>query len=261
LSPESRSLLRPERRASRRDAQPAANPDALEVRLGLLNGFEVVSDAGDAQFPLGAQRVVAFIALHDRPLLRGYVAGSLWLDSTEERAAANLRSALWRIHRIEPRLIDASGATLRLGSVVSVDLRQMEAAAHALLRSDCDVESEVSRLAYDLLPDWYDDWVLFERERFRQLRLRALETLCDRLTQARRLAEALEVGLLSVAGEPLRESAHRAVMRVYLADGNPGEAIRQYRLCERLFREQLGIRPSAQMQDILRDLDDAETLR
>ena len=251
MSPESRSLLRPERRASHHDAASAQGVLAREVRLRLLNGFDLLSDAGRTELPLGAQRVVAFVALHDRPLLRGYVAGSLWLDSTEERAAANLRSALWRIHRIEPRLIDASGRSLRLCSDVSVDLRVMEATAHALLRGDSDVEPDILRLAADLLPDWYEDWVIFERERFRQLRIRALEMLCDRLTQAGRLAEALEVGLLAVAGEPLRDSAHRALMRVHLADGNPGEAIRQYRLCERLFDEQLGIRPSALMENLL----------
>jgi DNA-binding SARP family transcriptional activator len=252
VSPKSRSLLRPERRASRLEEMRAERLDACdEVRLSLLNGFALLGDPGRKQLPLGAQRVVVFIALHERPLLRGYVAGSLWLDSTEERAAANLRSALWRIHRIEPRLIDTSGHTLQLGREVSVDLREMEATAHALLRDDPGVEPEVSRLTGDVLPDWYDDWVIFERERFRQLRLRALEALCDRLTRAGRLAEALEVGLRCVAGEPLRESAHRAVMRVYLADGNPGQAIRQYQLCERVFGEQLGIRPSSQIQNLL----------
>lgn len=252
MSSKPRSLLRPERGTPRREETRARRGDACnEVRLCLLDGFEITGDSGRAELQPGPQRVVTFVALHDRPLLRDYVAGALWLDSTEERAAANLRSALWRIHRVEPRLIDASGHSLRLGAEVSVDLREMEALAHALLRDDGPVEADVRGLSCDLLPDAYDDWVNFERERFRQLRLRALEALCDRLTRAGRLADALEVGLRCIAGEPLRESAHRAVMRVYLADGNPGDAIRQYQLCERLFAEQLGIRPSAQMEELL----------
>lgn len=229
----------------------SASAGPLEIEVCLLDGFELVAGSNHAQLPHGAQRVVAFIALHDRPLLRSYVAGSLWLDSGEARAAANLRSALWRIHRVEPRLIDASGSSLRLGSEVSVDVRQMEAAARALLQGEPDTDLELAQLAGDLLPDWYDDWVLFERECFRQLRLRALEALCERLMRAGRLAEALEIGLQCVAGEPLRESAHRAVMRAYLADGNQAEAIRQYRLCERVLGEQLGICPSAQTQELL----------
>lgn len=251
MSPKSRSLLRPEGRASHREPTRTEGADRRGVRLRVLDGFEVVSDAACKELPLGAQRVVVFIALHDRPLRRGYVAGSLWLDSTEERAGGNLRSALWRIHRIEPRLIDTSGQTLRLGSAVSVDLREVEATARALLQDGSDVEDGAARLGSDILPDWYDDWVIFERERFRQLRLRALEALCDRLTRAGRLTEALEVGLRCLAGEPLRESAHRAVMRVYLADGDRGEAVRQYQLCERVFGEQLGIRPSAQTRALL----------
>jgi DNA-binding SARP family transcriptional activator len=103
--------------------------------------------------------------------------------------------------------------------------------------------------------------VLFERERFRQLRLRALDALCERLTRAGRLNEALEAGLLSVAGEPLRESAHRALMRLHLADGNTGEAVRQYRLYERLLREQVGIEPSERIQELVRGLDNRETVR
>ncbi|MGZ4417653.1 MAG: hypothetical protein ACXVRV_05710, partial [Gaiellaceae bacterium] len=89
MSPKSRSLLRPERRASRREETRAGRFDACdEVRLCLIDGFALGGDPGRKQLPLGAQRVVVFIALHERPLLRGYVAGSLWLDSTEERAAA-----------------------------------------------------------------------------------------------------------------------------------------------------------------------------
>jgi DNA-binding SARP family transcriptional activator len=251
MFPESRSLLRPARRTTRRKVARVESGEKLGVRLCLLDGFELMSNGDRPEVPLGVQRLVVFVALHERPLLRGYVAGSLWLDSTEERAAANLRSTLWRIHRIEPRLIDASGRTLRLGAEVSVDMRRTEAMAHALLRGDPDVTLDVASLGRDLLPDWYEDWVLFERERFRSLRLRALEAWCERLTGEGRLDEALEVGLLSVAGEPLRESAHRAVMRVYLADGNPSEAIRQYRLCEHILGEQLGIRPSAQMDELL----------
>lgn len=224
-----------------------------DLQLRLLGGFELVADGSAEPLPQGGQRLVAFVALHERPLLRGFVAGSLWPDSPEDRAAANLRSTLWRIQRVEPRLINASDRQLRLARDVVVDLREVEAFARAVLHRDAAVtdELDLSRLAGDLLPDWYDDWVLFERERFRHLRLRALEALCDELTRAGRSAHALEAGLMSVAGEPLRESAHRALIRIHLADGNPGEAIRQYRFCERLFRDQLGIEPSERIRELL----------
>ena len=136
---------------------------------------------------------------------------------------------------------------------MAVDLREAEALAHSVLsgREDGDLDIEPSTLSGELLPGWYDDWILFERERFRQLRLRALDTLCDRLTDARRFDAALEAGLAAVAGEPLRESSHRAVIRAHLADGNVAEAVRQYRLCRRLLNDHLGLEPSDQTDGLL----------
>jgi DNA-binding SARP family transcriptional activator len=213
--------------------------------------------------PLSAQRLLAFVALHDRPVQRPYVAGSLWLDSPEQRAYANLRSALWRLHRCGLRLVESFGQRLALDPDVVVDLREAEVLAHrALDGSTADVfDVDVSIFSSDLLPDWYDEWIVLERERYRQLRLRALDTLCERLTRAGRLDAALEVGLAAVAGEPLRESSHRALIRVHLADGNVAEAIRQYRLCRRLLREQLDLEPSDQMAELLRGVHVLETVR
>lgn len=221
------------------------------ARLTLLDAFELAYDGASIAIPMSAQRLLAFLALHPRPLLRPFVAGTLWPDTTEERAHASLRSALWRLHRLCEGLIDVTGPQLRLGATVEVDWRVAETTARRLLEGADAPVPETAALFGELLPDWYEDWVLLERERFRQLRLRALDALCERLTQADRLAEAFEVGLAALAAEPLRESAHRALVRIHLAEGNAAEALRQYRLCRRLLGEQLGVEPSAQMDSLL----------
>jgi len=243
------SPLRPYAGAARRH-----DGASEEVVLHLLAGFGVEVAGAEVSLPGSAQRVVAFVALHERPVLRTYVAGTLWLDSPEARAAGSLRSALWRIHRHTPELVVADGHTLRLGPDVRVDLRDAEVRAHTEL-SGASSGRRPDALTLDLLPDWYDDWVLLERERFRQLRLRALECMCARLTAAGRPDEALEAGLLAVAGEPLRESAHRALVSFHLAEGNAAEALRQFRLCRRLLLEQLGVEPSKLMLDLVAGLD------
>jgi DNA-binding SARP family transcriptional activator len=231
------------------------------VQLRLLGAFEVVVDGIQVALPQGAQRLVAFVALHERPMLREYVGGMLWLDTSDERAAANLRSMLWRIQKQTPGLIDVRGHGLRLEQKVRVDLRVAEQLARRALGHSPgeDYASDPAPFVGDLLPDWYDDWVILERERFRQLRLRALDALCERHMGAGHLGEALEAGLLSLAGEPLRESAHRALVRVHLEEGNAIEALRQYRLCRRLLRENLGIEPTQQMRDLVAGLDEVET--
>lgn len=229
---------------------------APRPRLTLLGGFELLCDGEHVALSTSAQRLLAFVALRERPLQRSYVAGSLWLDSPEERAAASLRSALWRLHSCGIQLVRSEGPQLSLDPGVVVDLREAEQSAHrALDRTNGDLEVDASELSGDLLPDWYDDWVVYERERFHQLRLRALDALCGRLVDAGRLDGALEIGLAAVADDPLRESSHRGVVRVHLADGNIAEAIRQYRLCRRLLNEQLGVEPSERMKELVRDLE------
>jgi DNA-binding SARP family transcriptional activator len=139
---------------------------------------------------------------------------------------------------------------IQLGTDVAVDLTAAIALAQRLLdRSvrcdDDDLSAEArSRLSCDLLPACYDDWVLVECERFHQLRLHALEALCERLTAARRYGEAIDAGLGAVRAEPLRESAHRALINAHLAEGNQAEAGRQYELYRGILRDELGIEPT-----------------
>jgi DNA-binding SARP family transcriptional activator len=224
------------------------------VRLSLLHGFELTS-AGKAVRVSGAgQRLLAFLALNPRPLARSYVAARLWIDSTGERARANLRSTLWRVTQLDLSLIDKAGDCLGLAEHVNVDVREAEARARRLLDSDHhgdDRDAEELTKCGELLPAWYEDWVLIERERERQLLLHALEALCERLTVQRRFGQAIAAGIAAVQGEPLRESAHRALINAYLAEGNLGEAIRQYNVCRRLFRNQLGLEPSAHMVELI----------
>ena len=241
-------------------AAPEAGPRRAQLRL--LNAFELVVGGKPVLLPLSTQRLLVFVALHDYPVQRMYVASSLWLDSPQERAHANLRSTLWRIHRCGLHLVNVTGGRLSLDSRIVLDLRDAEALAHRVIDGTSEIgAADVATLACDLLPDWYDDWVLFERERYRQLRLRALEVACARLTEAGRVDDGLEAGLAAVASEPLRETAHRAVIRAHLAEGNAYEAVRQFQLCRRLLRDHLGIEPSLRTYELVREVALPETLR
>jgi DNA-binding SARP family transcriptional activator len=224
------------------------------ARVGLLQGFELSSKGELVSLPLSAQRVVAFLALHDRPVHRLYVAGTLWLNSTEAKANACLRTALWRLRTPECHVVEATSTHLELAKHVEVDVRETKAAAEQAIGHEVapgDYAAATLYRAGELLPDWYEDWVLVEREHFRQLRLHALEALCADLTAAGRFGEAARAGLAAIKGEPLRESAHRVLIATYLAEGNPGEALRQYRLFRRLLAEQLGLEPSHLMVELM----------
>lgn len=206
------------------------------------------------QVPPRSQRVVAFVALNPRPVQRGWVAGNLWMDSSEVHAAANLRTALWQLAPATRGIMRVTSTHLAVADGVEVDFHDATARAERLIHGTRETdEQDLCRLcrAGDLLPDWYDDWVVVERERFRQLRLGALEVLCEELSARGHYAQASEAGIAAVAADPLRESAHRVLIRAHLAAGNPGEAVRDYRLFCDLLRHHLGLGPSSEIRQLV----------
>jgi DNA-binding SARP family transcriptional activator len=225
----------------------------------LLDGFaldlgsERVAESG--VLPRGVQRLVAHLCLAGRPP-RAAVAGHLWPDVPEDHAYGSLRSTLWRLQRFAPGLVEVCGEALSLATDVRVDVRELSDWAHRVsdprARID-DVAISDPGFGAELLPGWYDDWVLLERERLRQLRLHALETLAARLGAAGRHAAALEAAYAAVQLEPLRESAHRTVVRVHLAEGNVVEAVRAYDAFRALLAQELGVGPTEQMARLVGD--------
>jgi DNA-binding SARP family transcriptional activator len=237
-----------------RVAAPRPGPP---VTVQLLGGFEVRSESGPVPLPMSAQRLVSFLALRERPVLRLYVAGNLWLDSTEDHSAGCLRSALWRLSRPGYAIVETAGNQLRLAQNVEVDVREAGARARRLVSHGGPIEpGDLSTIMVsgDILPDWYEDWVVIERERFRQIRIHALEAMSARLRSDGRYAEAVEAGLAALQAEPLRESAHRAVISAHLAEGNVVEALRQYSTFRRVIRKELGLEPSPAMEQLLQSV-------
>jgi DNA-binding SARP family transcriptional activator len=226
-------------------------------QLRLLDRFELRFRECVIPVTVGPQRLVTFLALHNRLLPRGQVAGMLWPDVPTDRANANLRASIWRMPPTCRPVIESSSRHIQLGVGVTIDLTEAVTLAQRLMDTSkpCD-ESDLSadarsRLTCDLLPACYDDWILVECERFHQLRLHALEAMCERLTAARRYGEAVDAGLSAVCAEPLRESAHRSLIKAHIAEGNWAEARRQYELYRRILRDELGIEPTDGLSRLL----------
>jgi len=230
--------------------------DARGLELCLLGGFELRSDGVTCQVTQAAERLLALLAIRARPMLRLYVAGNLWADSSEQHATGSLRSALWRLGRTGHRLIEADAEHVRLSPDVRVDLHEVTARARRLLSGAPPEDGDFAAIvpAVELLPDHYEDWVLIERERYRQLRMHALEKLCVQLSASGRHGEAIEAGLAVVNEEPLRESAHRVLIGAHLAEGNRCEAIRQFERYRELIGGELGLRPSQEIGTLVSDL-------
>ena len=239
------------------------HPGYLPVRMQLLGEFGVYHSRAPVRVRQCGQRLLAFLGLSHRPVTRSRIAGTLWPDSPATQAAASLRATLSRLPRPGGLSLTIShDAQLALNDHVEVDVWVCEEQIRRLRASSVEGYPEAAEpqpedgvntlLNSDLLPLWEQDWVLVERERHRQARLHALEKLSICLRRAGRHEEALDAALTAVASEPLRESAHRRVIEVHLAEGNPAEALRQYAIYRRVLQEELGLSPSEKIRQLLR---------
>jgi DNA-binding SARP family transcriptional activator len=227
------------------------------VRLRLLPTFQLEVDGGVAHLQAGAQRLLAYLALQDGPVLRANVAGVLWLRSTEEHAHASLRSAIWRLGRVGVPLIAADRAVLELDGPFEVDFRQVVARASHLIADPqhCNVrELDAKTLSLDLLVGWHEDWVVPEQERLRQLRAHALEAVARQLAAEGRFGPAVDAAFAAVRAEPLRETAHRTLIEIHVAEGNPAEAMQHYRQFAALLDRKVGMEPSEPLRRLIAEM-------
>jgi DNA-binding SARP family transcriptional activator len=230
-------------------AAPAVE-DAAVLDVVLLGGFELRLDGAPVPLVPSAERLLALLALHGRPVSRMYVAGTLWPDSAEARSLGNLRSALWRVPAPVREAVRSHGDRLWLAPSVAVDVRAVDAIARRLLEplpaADRASAADDLRtlLCPDLLPDWYEEWVLAEREHLRDQRLSALEALAATALAEGDLDLARPAAQAVVHAEPLRESAQRLLLRAHLAAGNLADVVRLYRGYRRLLHDELGVAPS-----------------
>jgi DNA-binding SARP family transcriptional activator len=216
------------------------------------------ADGSWVAVPPSGQRIIAFLALHDRQL-RARVAAIIWPEVADDRASRRLRSTVWKIQQSVRGLLDLTDGCLGLSAEVSVDVNRFAAVARDAVENrpvELAPNETIALLdSPELLLGWYEDWVVEERERLNMLRVLALEALARRLIESGLLVEGLETAQAAVRWDPTRESAHRAVIEAHLAAGNPASAVHQYNLYCRLLRDEFGIdHPTAQLISMIESM-------
>ncbi|WP_062383322.1 AfsR/SARP family transcriptional regulator [Demequina iriomotensis] len=228
-------------------ASGAAPREAPSIHL--LDGPYVRELGRRLAVPEGSGRLLVYVALRNgRAVTRQRIAGTLWPEVGEDRAAGNLRTALWRLRAAGIHVLAEGGHGLAVAAGVAIDVFDANAWAGRVVsgtarQGDLDL-ARLHPAALDLLPDWYDDWLVLERERLRQWMLHALEELSRELVARGRYCEAIEAAITAIDVDPLRESAQRALIAAHLAEGNVGEARRVYAAFARLLESELGVAPS-----------------
>ncbi|MGH3774138.1 MAG: AfsR/SARP family transcriptional regulator [Pseudonocardiaceae bacterium] len=231
---------------------PARRNRRSGAEVTLLGGFRLAVGGRDVRLPVGAQRLVAVLALRGQ-LSRSRLAGTLWPDTLEHRALASLRTGIWRVNRAAPDLVAITARQMNLDARARVDVRVLVKRSVEIMQGEDFDACTLSTALPDgeLLPDWGDAWLTDERERLHQMRLHLLEKVAERLAGTGQFGLAVEVALSVLRADVLRESAHRTLISIHLAEGNLSQARRAYAACEQLLWRELGVAPSAAMTGLL----------
>ena len=207
-------------------------------RVTVLGPFTLTARGTAVPLGVDARRLVAYLSVHHRPQERAALAADLWPGTAADAAARLLAEAVAAVE--VPGLLDEDGSSLSLAADVEVDLVDAMGLVRALPEIPADDHPDISLLSADILPGWTAPWIAVERERFRQLRLHAVEERSMRLSNAGHHDLAVTLAESAVRAAPSRESARRALIEAHLAQGNIAEAVAQYDDYRELLRSSVG---------------------
>lgn len=209
-------------------------------------------------------RLLCYLILNrGAPQSRERLAALFWSDYSTATSRTYLRNALWRLRQALQTVgscpeqylsADDENVTFLTTGSCSLDIDDFEAAVMRHRDQEPDglsadqaahLEEAVDLYVGDLLDGIYDDWCLYDRERFRLMYMNALARLLAFHEKNGSYEKGLEYGKRILTHDPTRERVHRQLMRLYWLSGNQREAIAQYKLCKQILREELGIPPMA----------------
>jgi SARP family transcriptional regulator, regulator of embCAB operon len=239
---------------------PMGNDDCEHFQLSLLQSWQLCQVSGQGistvHVATRQQRLITALAING-PRPRGYLAGLLWPEKSEPRALESLRVSVHIVSRQIPGLLVNEGAVLSLSQHVGIDLQRLRAGIVELgqVGPNGNAASCVRQLRdAELLPGWYDDWVLFEQARLRQDRLQALLHIASESLGRSDYEVAVQASRAAQELEPLYESAVRLLIEAERQRGNNASALRAYELFQAQLKQDLGLQPSEVLQRLVADL-------
>ena len=220
--------------------------DFKATLFGKFNIEQVGQRVKGTQAPKVQELLSYLLLFRKHPQPRELLSEILWGNQPSAKSRKYLRQTLWRLQsalKMNERssetelLIDNDWIQLTLPANFWLDIAEFEK-IFDLVKGKKAQELGVLDLKFleyaaevykgDLLEGWYQEWCIFERERFQTMHL----MLLDKLVQFCELHQKYEAGLI-YAIEILRqdhayERTHRQLMRLYFMSGNRTQALHQY---------------------------------
>lgn len=245
------------------------------LHLQFLGDFQIVH--GDKPLPgfdaPRLQALLAFLVLHrDAPQSRKHLAFLLWQDSSEQQAHGNLRTLVHRLKKTLPDF-DAYVATdtqtlqWREDAPYTADITEFQALVSKESAPGDDeavtrrLSDAVSLYRGELLPACYDEWLLPERERLRELFVDALARLVALYEAQGEIQSAIGCARRLLQTDPLSEEVYRKLMQLYARVGDRGNVLRVYQTCVAVLERELSAEPSAATRETFERLRHQEVSR
>lgn len=211
------------------------------------------------------QSLLAYLLLHrTAPLAREQLAFLFWPDTSEAQAFTNLRNLLHKLRQALPTpehflLIDSHFVQWQPEAPCTLDVAAFEQAV-AQATTPSALAKAVELYQGELLPSCYDDWILPERERVRQLALDTLERLITLLEARRDYYKAISYSQRLLQLEPLNEALYRRLMSLHAANEDRAGALHVYQQCAVMLKEEFGAEPAPATQELAQRLQHAGAL-
>lgn len=202
---------------------------------------------------------------------RDMLAEELWPDEAPDTLRERFRQTLSMLRReLEPEgvspgsVLVADRSTVRLSpTAFSTDVAEFEAICRAAKEQNPARQIELLQQAAilyqgELLPGFYEDWVLTEREHLAELHRQAMSRLTNAYVAVGQLEAAVEIARKVIASDPLCEDSHCALIRVFTQAGRPADARRQYEEWEHLLRDEMDAEPSAAAKTLMEQVRSGE---
>lgn len=238
------------------------------LHLDLLGDFRMRSESG-ALINLTAKKSQAMLAyLGVKPgqvVSRDKMAGLLWSSTATEQARQSLRQTLSSLRKelaqISPDrklLVEESDFLSLDAALVRVDAAEFERAAagadEAALKWAVELYRGDFMEGFELDEERFDQWVIAERDRLHRAALRVHAQLVELLWGTGDRDGAIATAQQSLRIDPLQESVHRTLMRLYMESGDLVNALQQYDHCARILKRELNVDPDADTRRLFQQI-------
>ncbi|HRK20269.1 MAG TPA: AAA-like domain-containing protein [Fimbriimonadaceae bacterium] len=230
----------------------------MKWQIRMLGRFEVLGTSGRPvafrSRKVGA--LLAFLALHrGRALSSHTLQDLLWPDvdgdrqsQSLRRAIADLRDAFEEDSGRRDLVRTDHGLTSLDDELFESDVVRFETLLSESAAEEFDLHAAEALALYGgpLLASLDDDWVFAYRRQIEEMYCRAVESLCQLLSNRGQGREAVRIANAAILLAPQREEVYIASIQGYAAMGNRSMALQQYEALEKMLDDQFGQTPSEQ---------------